>query len=339
MSLDKNKFYFISFQRRWLKILFISTFVMIFIGGLTRLTNSGLSMVDWRLLQGTIPPLNEKEWLDSFEKYQEFPEYKIKNKGMSLPGYRFIFMMEYFHRVMGRILGLLVLLPYLYLLWKKALSCQLIFRYGLLFSLVSFQGFIGWYMVKSGLVDIPRVSHYRLTLHLLLAIIFLSFIFYYLHTLSNPIKYEIQNKKVKLLLYCLMISLVLQIIYGGFTAGLKAGYAYSTFPLFHQEIIPTGIWKAQLHFENIISNSITVLFIHRWLGIFLLLGSLLFYFKNSRLPGIKLFQIMLFTQFFLGYFTTIFNMATYLASLHQVGAIVLWILLFRVYLLLRFKPI
>ena len=339
MSLETDKFPFILFQKKWLQILFVSTLVMILIGGLTRLTNSGLSMVDWKLLPGVIPPLNEKEWLSSFEKYQKFPEYKIKNKGMSLSKYQFIFMMEYFHRMMGRFLGLLVLLPYLYLLWKKALNYQLRFRYGLLFVLVSFQGFIGWYMVKSGLVDIPRVSHYRLTLHLLLAITFLSFIFYYLHTLSNPIKHEIQNKKVKLLLFGLMLSLMIQIVYGGFTAGLKAGYSYSTFPNFHQEMIPTGIWKAQLHFENILSNPITVLFVHRWLGVFLLLGGLLFYFKNPQLPGVRLFQMMLFVQFFLGYFTTVFNMPIYLASLHQIGAVILWILLFRVYLLLRFKSI
>ena len=215
----------------WLFLVCLAIFIMLVIGGATRLTHSGLSMVEWKPLIGWIPPLNEIQWNDVFGKYQQSPEFKHFNADMTLTGFKEIFMFEYVHRVWGRLIGLFFFVPFMYFLFARKVKKVLRPKLALMLFLGGLQGLMGWYMVKSGLIDNPHVSQYRLTAHLMLAFLVYGYILWVALSLRYPEKCK-QNQPFTLLkglTLALTGWIVLTIASGGFVAGLKAGFAYNTF--------------------------------------------------------------------------------------------------------------
>ena len=237
----------------WLWIVAGLIITMIALGGLTRLTDSGLSMVEWRVVGGTIPPLNEQQWQEAFDAYRQFPEYQLTRKGMQMDEFKFIFFMEWFHRVFGRLIGLAFFFPFLYFVAvKKWLTKPFIWRLTGLFLLGGLQGFVGWLMVKSGLVDKPHVSHYRLVAHLSLALASLSFSLWYAFKLSFPPQEQVREAMAGMRKPALVVAIMLavQIMGGGMVAGLHGGHSYNTFPRM------LGYWlpPAALDFEPMLRN-------------------------------------------------------------------------------------
>ena len=318
---------------RWLNVCCISVFIMILIGGATRLTQSGLSMVDWRPLMGVLPPLNHQQWEDSFNEYKKYPEYQKINqfKKMNLIKYKSIYYWEYAHRLFGRILGLLFIIPPLIFFTKGYIS-RTFFKHCLYcMLLIIFQGLLGWFMVKSGLVNIPSVSHYRLALHLSTALLLLSYTFW-LYQVSGKNTWQINNEKIYRFSKILFMALCIQIIYGAFMSGLKAGFAAPTFPLINDSIIPRLMFNQEPFYSNFLNNKITIQFIHRALGFLILamgihLGIKLIKEKTQNTSKLgSLIIVIVSTQVILG-IVTLLNFKNgvpiLLASLHQFIAVVL----------------
>jgi len=211
--------------RRWYWSGAILIFVMVVIGGITRLTGSGLSMVDWNPIMGAIPPLSDAQWEETFEQYKQFPEYKQINYDMNLSEFKTIFFWEYLHRLIGRILGLVFIVPFAWFIIKKKIDSKNIKRATILFVLGLSQGFLGWFMVMSGLVDIPEVSHYRLAAHLLLAFTIFGFCVWYALDLYSTAKPKEKSKReLRWWLYGIIVLLIIQIMYGAFVANMQAGH-------------------------------------------------------------------------------------------------------------------
>ena len=313
----------------WLLTISVLIFLMIAFGGLVRLTRSGLSIVEWNVITGIIPPLSENHWQSEFALYKQSPEYKKINFGMNLSDFKFIYHMEFWHRFFGRILGLFYLVPLSLFLYKRWIPRKEIWRYlgiGLLFVL---QGVIGWLMVKSGLEDRPSVSHIRLTLHLLGALALLTACLWSAFTHLLPPRILISSR-IRKMSKLLLITLTLQIAAGGLVAGLKAGYVSNTFPLMFQELIPNGLLSLQPTVINLLDNPTTVHFQHRWFGFFILGISALVYLlgrrETSRLlryATVAVFGLCLI-QIFLGILTVMSSIAISIASLHQIVAIALF---------------
>lgn len=249
--------------------------LMIVVGGITRLTHSGLSIVEWQPLVGTLPPLSEADWNTLFAKYRETPEYRLVNAGMSLDGFKGIFWWEYLHRLLGRLIGLAYLLPYLWFLSRRAISGALAWKLAAIFVLGGLQGAMGWYMVKSGLVDDPRVSHFRLTAHLGLAFFILAAMFWVALGLLDPRQRGEADAATRLnrgLSHGVVFLVFLMVLTGGLVAGLRAGKAYNTFPLMNGHWIPPEILQLDPWWKNFFWNVATVQFDHRliaWLLAFL----------------------------------------------------------------------
>lgn len=313
----------------WLLTISVLIFLMIAFGGLVRLTRSGLSIVEWNVITGIIPPLSENHWQSEFALYKQSPEYKKINFGMNLSDFKFIYHMEFWHRFFGRILGLFYLVPLSLFLYKRWIPRKEIWRYlgiGLLFVL---QGVIGWLMVKSGLEDRPSVSHIRLTLHLLGALALLTACLWSAFTHLLPPRILISSR-IRKMSKLLLITLTLQIAAGGLVAGLKAGYVSNTFPLMFQELIPNGLLSLQPTVINLLDNPTTVHFQHRWFGFFILGISALVYWLGRReisrllrYATVAVFGLCLI-QIFLGIFTVMSSIAISIASLHQIVAIALF---------------
>ena len=313
----------------WLLTISVLIFLMIAFGGLVRLTRSGLSIVEWNVITGIIPPLSENHWQSEFALYKQSPEYKKINFGMNLSDFKFIYHMEFWHRFFGRILGLFYLVPLSLFLYKRWIPRKEIWRYlgiGLLFVL---QGVIGWLMVKSGLEDRPSVSHIRLTLHLLGALALLTACLWSAFTHLLPPRILISSR-IRKMSKLLLITLTLQIAAGGLVAGLKAGYVSNTFPLMFQELIPNGLLSLQPTVINLLDNPTTVHFQHRWFGFFILGISALVYWLGRReisrllrYATVAVFGLCLI-QIFLGIVTVMSSIAISIASLHQIVAIALF---------------
>lgn len=302
----------------WLYIGCAMVFIMIIIGGITRLTGSGLSMTEWNVVMGSIPPLNNNEWELAFNKYKQFPQYNIVNQEMNLHGFKEIFFWEYFHRLWGRIIGVVFIIPFLYFLFRKKFEKTTPIQLIGLFLLGGLQGLVGWYMVKSGLVDKPWVSHYRLAIHLLLALTVYSYTLYLGFNLKH-FKYKIKNtpsSRIALLLSNLSIVLLfLQIFYGALMAGLKAGVNFPTYPKMNGEWIPNEIFDLDGVIYNLTSNRAMVQLLHRSMPI--LLGVLLIWLiihikKNKKTLFSKSLSfyltssfIVYLVQFILGILTVI----------------------------------
>jgi len=321
------------FVSQWLYTIAFLVLAMLTLGGLTRLTGSGLSMVEWRPLMGAIPPLNQADWQEVFALYQQYPEYKLHNHRMTLGEFEFIFMMEYSHRLLGRFIGLVFFLPMVFFFLKGWLSSAMKRRCLFLFFLGGLQGVVGWYMVKSGLVDVPRVSQYRLTLHLLLAAITLTLSLWYAFDL-RPAPAEAEQRNLAPLSggsLALLWLIAAQITSGGFVAGLKAGFAYNTFPSMNGSLIPPGLFDGGPWLLNFLENPVTVQFVHRWLAMVVAVAVLIFFFRhrkaafNSHLkPAMIALPCLLLIQVGLGIATLLLVVPTGLASAHQVVAMLLW---------------
>lgn len=258
----------------WLFICAAMVFATLVVGGVTRLTHSGLSIVEWQPIVGTIPPLDTAEWEATFDKYKQTPEYAKVNHQMTLDEFKGIFWWEYFHRVLGRTIGMVFLFPFLYFLLRRKVDRTLAPKLVGIFILGGLQGAMGWYMVKSGLVDDPRVSQYRLTAHLSIAfVIFISMVWVALGLLRERVATASDEVAgLRRTGFWLALLTFYMVITGGFVAGIRAGKAYNTFPLMNGHVVPPEIWLPELGLLNLFNNMATVQFDHRlgaWLLAFL----------------------------------------------------------------------
>lgn len=316
----------------WLIVVCIMIFAMVIIGGITRLTDSGLSMVEWRPLLGTLPPLNEVEWNRVFELYKQYPEYQIINEGMTMSEFKFIFFWEWFHRLFGRLIGMVFFLPYFYFLIKKKIPSHLKTKLFVAFVLGGLQGLMGWYMVKSGLVDRPDVSHFRLAAHFGLALTIIGYISWIIFDQVEYKKGELGHyPTVFKLLFGLTIILSVQIVYGAFVAGLDAGLAYNTFPKMGDTWIAQKAFTMNSFLKDIVENTATIQFIHRTLGWIILSLSMGLLVKGARVKNktqsrsLKILGAVVLAQFTLGVLTLLYMVPLSFASMHQAGAVILLI--------------
>jgi cytochrome c oxidase assembly protein subunit 15 len=327
----------------WLISGIILVASMVVIGGITRLTHSGLSMVEWDLVMGSVPPMNEAEWQATFEKYQTSPEYQKINFDFELADFKTIFWWEYIHRVMGRLIGIVFIIPFIIFLIQKRFDKPMIWKMVGLLLLGGFQGFMGWYMVKSGLVNNPFVSHFRLAAHLLTAFLICSYIFWLILDLIGTKSRVITVKAINSVLSAYAVLIVIQIAFGAFVAGLKAGMFYPTFPLMAGELIPGQIALAYAEFgmASWFNDLTTVQFIHRWLGMLALFGVLGIWLNyGNRVTGqdkksINTLVLLVLLQSALGIITLIYGVPLVPAILHQI--IALLVLLVTVWNLHNFR--
>ena len=309
----------------WLISMFWIISAMIVIGGLTRLTDSGLSITKWQLFSGFLPPLNKNEWILYFELYKQIPEFKLQNFDMSMQEFKVIFWWEWAHRFFGRLIGITFLVPLVYFSFKIKI-CKLLNLY-LIFFLICFQGFIGWYMVSSGLVDNVDVSHFRLSIHLLLAFLILSLVYWnYLMIKKKNITTSRLNPIIPFILLCLIY---LQIVIGAFVSGMDAGKIYNSWPFMGENFFPDDNDFANLFSLSAFSDPSLVQFIHRNLayviGTFYLF---IFYkiYKNkiyNSYKSINFLGCFIILQIILGILTILLGAQIYIASMHQISSIFL----------------
>ena len=316
----------------WLLICSAMVFAILVVGGVTRLTHSGLSIVEWQPIVGVIPPLNPAEWDETFEKYKKTPEYQKVNHQMTLAEFKSIFYWEYWHRVLGRLIGLVFLLPFIYFLLRRRIAPSLVPRLLGMFVLGGLQGAMGWYMVKSGLVDDPRVSHYRLTAHLSLAfLIFLAMFWVALGLLSERSRgsRDVALQGLQRTGFWLTVLVGYMVITGGFVAGIRAGKAYNSFPLMNGHVLPPESFIIDPWYLNFFNNMALVQFDHRlgaWLLAFLVPW---FWWKirnavvssTARLVATLLLAGVLI-QIALGIATLLLAVPVGLGAAHQGGAMV-----------------
>lgn len=319
----------------WLFICCALVFAMVVVGGVTRLTGSGLSIVEWQPLIGTIPPLSQEDWEVLLEKYRQIPQYEEVNKGMTLDEFKGIFWWEYFHRLLGRAIGIVYFIPFIYFVIRKQVNRLLGLKLLGIFALGGLQGLMGWYMVMSGLVDNIYVSQYRLTAHLGLAFVIYAAMFWVatgLLSSENSLQRDratLQNlRRFSLSITTLIFIMVLS---GGLVAGIHAGLAYNTFPLMDGYLIPTDLFVLEPWYRNFFENMATVQFDHRmiaWLLVFLVP---LFWFKarkyslsSSERLACHLLLMMLAVQISLGIATLLLVVPVPLAAAHQAGAMLLF---------------
>ncbi len=315
----------------WLLLVAAMIFVMVVLGGTTRLTRSGLSIVEWRLLEGTLPPLSEAHWQELFELYQQTPEYRKINVGMDLTGFKKIFWLEYLHRLWGRLIFFVALVPLLWFLWRGRIEKRLVPRMAAVPLLVALNGVLGWFMVASGLVDLPRVSPYRLTAHLGLAVAIYAYIVWMALDLVSGRSPADTPTGLQRFAHAVTGLVFLMILSGGFVAGTKAGFVFNTFPLMNGRFFPEGMYAMQPAWTNIFENIATVQFNHRAIAYLLCLVIPVFWWTAMRsgLPGrarraMHLLLAWLAVQVVLGITTLIYVMPIPLAAAHQAGALVLF---------------
>lgn len=317
----------------WLLSGCVLLFIMVMVGGITRLTNSGLSMTDWHLVTDTFPPTSEQAWNEAFEEYKKFPEYQKINihNDFTMDDYKFIYFWEWFHRFIGRIIGIVFIIPFVYFLIKKKLDSETIKKCIILLFMGGFQGFLGWFMVKSGLIDNPDVSHYRLALHLTFAFITFAYTLWVALDLIYPNKIEVILPLRKLARIA-MVVLIIQIIYGGFVAGLNAGLIHNHWPLMSEgKLIHETVWIEQpTLLKNLTEGKSGVQFVHRTLA-YVVVGLMLLLFLRSKKyslstlqsKSVKTLVLFVFIQFILGIFTLLFHVPLWLGLAHQLMAFLL----------------
>jgi cytochrome c oxidase assembly protein subunit 15 len=316
----------------WLIFCAAVIFGMIMLGGVTRLTHSGLSMVEWKPLVGAIPPLTEQDWLQTFEKYKQFPEYQKVNQGMSLEGFKTIFMYEYLHRLLGRLIGVIFAVPLLYFAVRGRLRPGLSPGLVTLLFLGGFQGLLGWYMVKSGLVDNPRVSQYRLTAHLGVAVaIYAYMVWLAFDLLFTPAERVRTRRRPHARWALVLVGLVfLMILSGGLVAGTRAGLVYPTWPLMGDSFVPPGLYATSPAWLAMFEDVTTIQFNHRLFayGLFVVLNIFAFaVYRSASMRkeklGAGLLIAALFVQVAMGISTLLLHVPVWLAAAHQGGAVVL----------------
>jgi cytochrome c oxidase assembly protein subunit 15 len=332
----------------WLMICCAMIYAMVVLGGVTRLTGSGLSMVEWDPIFGVVPPLSEAEWETTFDLYRASPEYQKINVGMDLHGFKQIYWFEFAHRLLGRAIGLVFLLPFLYFLFTGRIRRSLIPKLVMLFVLGGLQGGLGWYMVKSGLVDNPHVSQYRLTAHLGTALAIYSYMLWVSLSLwtnasgTTPAPAPRGLRRFAAALGGLVFVTALS---GGFVAGLKAGFAYNTFPLMDGHWIPEAMFLQSPLWRNFFENIATVQFDHRLLATLVFAGCLSFWLvaRPHALPtsarlGVHALLAAAVLQVSLGISTLLLHVPTPLAAMHQAGALLLLTVILLVNHRLRYAP-
>ncbi len=310
---------------QWLLVMFFLVSVMIIIGGLTRLTDSGLSITEWEFFKGFFPPISKSAWNEYFEAYKKIPEFQLQNYSMSLSEFKVIFWWEWFHRFFGRLIGLCFLLPLIYFSFKIKLINLL--QYYLIFLLICFQGFIGWYMVSSGLVDRVDVSHYRLSIHLLIAFLILSLI---LWNFLKLIEIKSILKSLHPIIPLLFIILIFtQIVIGAFVSGMDAGKIYNSWPLMGNSYFPDDNHIINLFKLSAFDDPSLVQFIHRNLAYIILIFYLFMVYKIYKTKMFGLYKsvnvlgLLLVSQIVLGIITVLYGAHIYIASVHQISSIFL----------------
>jgi len=321
----------------WLLLCSAMVFAILVVGGVTRLTHSGLSIVEWQPIVGVIPPLDQTAWEVTFEKYKQTPEYRQVNHGMTLEEFKGIFFWEYLHRVLGRLIGVVFLVPFLYFWLRGKLAPSLVPKLLGIFVLGGLQGAMGWYMVKSGLVDDPRVSHYRLTAHLSLAFLIFIAMFWVALDLLSPGRGTTHDAAVRRLQrtgFWLTVLVGYMVVSGGFVAGIRAGKAYNTFPLMNGHVLPPESFIIDPWYLNFFNNMALVQFDHRlgaWLLAFLVpwlwWKTRQAVVSNTARLAVTLFLLSVFAQIGLGIATLLLAVPVALGAAHQGGAMVVLALL------------
>ena len=336
----------------WLNLGVILILLMVAVGGIVRLNNSGLSIVEWKPIRGVIPPLSSKEWQEEFDAYKKIPEYKIEHNHFKMNDFKEIYYLEYFHRLVARIVGFVFLIPFLFFLLRGYFKDKiLLLKVSIIFIVAAFQAWLGWYMVSSGLLTGVDVSHYRLAVHLFVATILVSFVFWTALELKYKdvtieIKEEVSLFKEGLVL---LILTTFQLIYGAFMAGLRAGYYYTNYPKMGGVWFPKGASDAfkEKGISSFFEDPSMVHFIHRWFALILVIAIFYFFFKyknkidNKKIS--KALHSMIFIislQFLLGIITLITKINISIAILHQVNGIVLFLsLIYLLFFSLKIKKI
>lgn len=311
----------------WLLVLCVMVFFMVVLGGLTRLTHSGLSMVDWKPVIGWFPPLSVAEWERVFENYRQTPEYLKINQNMTMEDFKFIFWFEYVHRLWGRVMGLAFAVPFVVFFLRGWIGWRLAPRLLVVFLLGALQGVLGWYMVKSGLVDRPDVSQYRLTAHLAAALVILG----YMQWVALGLLGGSRRRRSFLAPWAAGIAglVFIAILSGGFVAGLDAGFAYNTFPLMDGQLVPDVLFAMEPLYLNFFENIVTVQFDHRVLTMIVLAVVLIFWSKSRRLTGrqrrtVHVLAALAVFQVSLGIATLVLVVPLLLAVVHQAVAVLLF---------------
>jgi cytochrome c oxidase assembly protein subunit 15 len=314
----------------WLLVCCALVFAIVVVGGVTRLTRSGLSIVEWQPIVGTLPPLDEAAWLEAFGKYKETPEYRLVNPGMNLEGFKGIFWWEYVHRLLGRLIGAAFLLPLLWFALRGRIARALAWKFAAIFGLGALQGALGWYMVQSGLVDNPRVSQFRLTAHLGIAfliyaaMLWIAFDLLFAH--AGPV-----SRRLRGFAFALAALVFVMVLSGGLVAGTRAGLAYNTFPLMNGRFVPPEIFSLDPWYLNFFSNMATVQFDHRliaWLLAFLVPWFWMRVRREAAPRRAKLAADLLLgalaLQITLGIATLLLAVPAPLAAAHQAGALLVF---------------
>jgi heme a synthase len=308
---------------------------MVVIGGITRLTGSGLSITEWNVIMGAIPPLNAGQWQVAFDKYKTIPQYQLINYHFTLEEFKSIFMWEYLHRLIGRLLGVVFLVPFIWFLITKKLDGKMIRKSLFLFALGGLQGFLGWYMVSSGLTERTSVSHYRLAVHLITAFITYGFTFWFalelIYSRESGVGSREKKSALSSLAKLISATVVLQIIYGAFVAGLHAGQIANTWPTMDGAWVPEGLASMSPGLKNLFENLLTVQFIHRTLAVivvalsvWLFIASRKHQLNTSQNKGISFLLFAISVQFVLGVLTLLTKVQIALAAFHQMGAFMLF---------------
>lgn len=326
---------FLNLVYYWLLSILILIGLIVIVGGLTRLTDSGLSITRWDVVSGIFPPFSEKAWDEAFNLYKKIPQFYLSNPDLTISEFKVIYYWEYFHRILGRILGLAFIIPLLFFYYKKVFSREYNIKFLLLFLLILIQGTVGWYMVKSGLIENTTVSHYRLAIHLNLALILFSAAFWYLLNLKNTqsiIFFNFSKNNIYLKIFILLIFL--QITFGAFTSGLDAGMLYQTWPLMNQNYFPDDI-SFNNNLFDLFNQPSFVQFVHRNLAYLIVLYTLIILFfvlykrRTDLYKSAFLLVSIIFVQAFLGILTLLSGVNIVFASMHQLSTI--FLLLFSIY--------
>ncbi|MCP1470539.1 cytochrome c oxidase assembly protein subunit 15 [Sphingobium sp. OAS761] len=311
----------------WLLVVAALVFCMVVVGGITRLTESGLSITQWKPITGAIPPLTHDQWMEAFRLYQQIPEYREINRGMSLSDFQFIFFWEWTHRLLGRLIGMAFALPLLWFAWKRAIPAGYGWRLVALLALGGLQGAIGWWMVESGLSVRTDVSHYRLAVHLLTALFIMGGLIWTALDLFALARHpHARPARMRGAALLTLLALFVQLMFGAFTAGLDAGYVSSTWPLMNDHFVPEGIDWGGSFWATLSSDPYLVHFIHRWWAWIAALALVMLARRARRAgwrgPSIAI-NATVGTQILLGILTVVSGIALPLAVLHQaVGALV-----------------
>ena len=314
----------------WLFVIAAMVLAMVILGGLTRLTHSGLSMVDWRPFTGWFPPFNESAWQVLFEQYQKFPEFREKNPDMTPAGFKSIFWLEFLHRLWGRLIGLAFFVPWLVFFVRRWVNRAMLIRYAIIMIMGASQGVLGWYMVKSGLIDQPDVSQYRLAAHLILALFIYGYILWVALTLWQNTEFIISWSRLSLGAGLLVILVFSTAFSGALVAGLNAGLIYNTFPLMDGKFVPDGLFDMKPFHVNFFENITTVQFNHRVFAEGTCFACVAFWLyarrqaiSDSLTLAMKWLVIVVIMQVILGISTLVMAIPVSLAVIHQSGAVVL----------------